>query len=75
MALSRAPVKGFSLYGSNDPDSVVSGSSLSGEIKDHSLGTTSLKNKFAMEVLSCVCLTYKGIFKRTSEALFSLWLK
>ena len=45
MALSRAPVKGFSLYGSNDPDSVVSGSSLSGEIKDHSLRMTPFEKK------------------------------
>ena len=72
---SRAPMKYFSLYGWNNWDSVVFGNAAFGEIKDHSLGTTSLKNKFAVEVLSCVCLTYKGIFKRTSEVLFSLWLK
>ena len=71
----KAQVKCFSLYGSHNSDSAVFGNVAVGEIKDHSLGTTSLKNKFAMEVLSCVCLTYKGIFKRNSEALFSLWLK
>ena len=52
---SRAPVECFSLYGSNNSDSVVFGNGAFGEIRDLSLNLK--KKKIAMEVLS-LCLLY-----------------
>ena len=73
---SRAPVECFSLYGSNNSDSVVFGNGAFGEIKDHSLRTTpSQKKKFDIAV-SIMCLPYvKMYFQSTSKMLFYLWLK
>ena len=42
---SRAPVKRFSLYGSNNSDSVVLGNATFGEIKDYRLRTTPFQKK------------------------------
>ena len=60
---SGAPVKCFSLYGSNNSDSVVLGIVHFAEIKDHSLGTTPFEKKLSMEVLG-LCLPYvKKLFQ------------
>ena len=51
-----APVKHFSLYGSNN-FLLVFGNTAFEEIKDHSLRTTRFQKKIAMEVLG-MCLSY-----------------
>ena len=47
---SRVPVKCFSLYDSNNPDSVVFGNTTFGEIKDHKLRTTPLVFFFMAQI-------------------------
>ena len=54
---SGAPVKCFSLYGSNNSDCVVFENHAFGEIKDDSLKTTPFQKKIVMEVLG-LCLPY-----------------
>ena len=46
---SGAPVKRIFLYGLNNSDSVVFGNAAFGEIKDHSVRTTSFQKRFLLE--------------------------
>ena len=50
-------MKCFSLYGSNNSDSVVLGYADIAEIKDHSFRTTPFQKNFAIKVLG-MCLPY-----------------
>ena len=69
---SRAPVKCFSLYGSNDSDLLVFGNGAFGEITECFCERDLFKKKkIALEVLSS-CVLY---IKSTSELLLSLLLK
>ena len=54
---SRAKAKCFSLYGSNDLDSLVFGNAAFGDIKNQSLRARPLEKKIGMEVLS-LCVPY-----------------
>ena len=68
---SRAPVKCFSLYSSNDLDSAVFRNAAFGEIKDHRLKKTPIqKKKMLFEVLG-MCLPYiKMYFQEQKRSAF-----
>ena len=68
---SRAPVKCFSLYSSNDLDSAVFRNAAFGEIKDHRLKKTTIqKKKMLFEVLG-MCLPYiKRYFQEQKRSAF-----
>ena len=68
---SRAPVKCFSLYSSNDLDSAVFRNAAFGEIKDHRLKKTPIqKKKMLFEVLG-MCLPYiKRYFQEQKRSAF-----
>ena len=68
---SRAPVKCFSLYSSNDLDSAVFWNAAFGEIKDHRLKKTPIqKKKMLFEVLG-MCLPYiKRYFQEQKRSAF-----
>ena len=68
---SRAPVKCFSLYSSNDLDSAVFWNAAFGEIKDHRLKKTPIqKRKILFEVLG-MCLPYiKRYFQEQKRSAF-----
>ena len=59
---SRAPVKCFSVYGWNNSDSVVFGNAAFGEVKDHSLRTTSFQKKFGYGSFRYVFTIRKKVF-------------
>ena len=70
---SRAPVKCFSLYGSNYTDLVVLRNVAFGEIKDHSLRTTLFQEKnfnVSFGIVSTLC---KKVFSRAPVKCFSLY--
>ena len=70
---SRAPVKCFSLYGSNNTDLVVFRNVAFGEIKDHSLRTTLFQDKnfnVSFGIVSTLC---KKVFSRAPVKCFSLY--
>ena len=65
-----APVKCFSLCGSNNLDSVVYENAATGEVKDHSFKTTPFLKKIAMEILG-MCLPYvKRYFQEHQLSVF-----
>ena len=67
---SGAPMKCFSLYGSNNSDSVVFEKNGFAEIKDHSLRKEPFQKKFAVEVLG-LCLPYvKRYFQKSQWSAF-----
>ena len=70
---SRAPVKCFSLYGSNYTDLVVLRNVAFGEIKDHSLRTTLFQEKNSNVSFGIVSTLCKKVFSRAPVKCFSLY--
>ena len=70
---SGAPVKYFSLYGSNNSDSVVFGNVDFAEIKDHSLRMTPFKKKFINGNFGFVSTLRKKVFSGAPVKCFSLY--
>ena len=68
---SRAPVKWFSLYSSNDLDSAVFRNAAFGEIKDHRLKKTPIqKKKMLFEVLGMCLPCIKRYFQEQNRSAF-----
>ena len=70
---SRAPVKCFSLYGSNYTDLVVLRNVAFGEIKDHSLRATLFQEKNFNASFGIVSTLCKKVFSRAPVKCFSLY--
>ena len=69
----RAPVKCFSLYGSNYTDLVVLKNVPFGEIKDHSLRTTLFQKKDFNASFGIVSTLCEKVFSRAPVKCFSLY--
>ena len=70
-SFSRAPVKCFSLYGSNNSDSVVFGNAVFGEIKGHSLKTITFQKQISYRSFGFVFTLRKKAFSRAPVEWFS----
>ena len=65
-----APMKYFSLYGSNNSDFAVFVNAAFGEIKDHNLRITRFEKKIAMEVLGLFLPYVKRYFQEHQLSVF-----
>ena len=70
---SRVPVNWFSLYDSNNSDSVVFRNAAFGEIKDHSFRKTPFQEKICYEGFEFVYILCKNVFSIALAKWFSLY--